>query len=401
MLTKVPRRPALRAAPHPTHNKAAALWAGPAPGRSPVACAYSAHALPSSALSFCRALSLASSLRSQVMVYPNRRNGSVSDSESQDESAQTETMIGWADVRELLKSFVTTHAQKLAFVSAVSAWDSALDAVAADFVQRKLVSVCGDDGQLLPQIDGDSMTLLDAVKQGFLSTGGDERTLTPRSGGTPGACPVVHRLALFKGGHISAILSQSDIMTYLLRHSSLMGPELCGATVDQLGFAGGRRVVCVTPSTPTHAAFTIMFSHGVSGVGVVGAQEELLGNLSASDLRRLQPHNLRVLALPIGEFLAALYGEPVAGYAPSADTYLQFARGPPGSAAVRKPVTVEPHTPFLSVLELLGSSSPRIHRVYVTEHGRPIGVITATDVLRMLAKREGGATEMVSPMDSQ
>ncbi len=107
---------------------------------------------------------------------------------------------------------------------------------------------------------------------GFLSTGGDERTLTPRSGGGGGgSSPVVHRLALFKDGHISAILSQSDIMSYLAQHAELLGPELARATVDELGFASGRRVVCVTPGTPTHAAFTIMFSHSVSGAWQRGA----------------------------------------------------------------------------------------------------------------------------------
>ncbi len=65
---------------------------------------------------------------------------------------------------------------------------------------------------------------------------------------------------------------------------------------------------------------------------------------------------------------------------------MQFARA---SAGARTPVTVSPSTPFTSVLELLGGSAPRIHRVYVTdEHGRPVGVITATDVLRLLARRE-------------
>ncbi len=75
-------------------------------------------------------------------------------------------------------------------------------------------------------------------------------------------------------------------MSYLYRHSELLGAELARATVDALGFASGKRVVCVTPSTPAHAAFAVMFSNNVSAVGVVApGTEELLANLSASDMR--------------------------------------------------------------------------------------------------------------------
>ena len=354
----------------------------------------------------------------QVMVYPVTTTASgdsdVASSIGVDEDdahGHTETMVGWADVRELLRAFVVTHANKLALVTGVHAWDSALDAVASDFVRRKLVSVCGDDGQLLPQADTDTMTLLTAVTEGFLSTGGEERTLTPRSaaqcnassqhlsnnatvaplgdwtsseghggggGGagtfgaeqrsTQGGGAVVHRVALFRGGHICGILSQSDVMAYLWRHhAELLPPRLASTSLPELGFATGRRVVCVTPTTPAHAAFTTMFSYNVSGVGVVDANERLVANLSASDLRRLQPDNFRVLSLPLDAFLDEMQA--------------------PG----RHPVTVAPSATLLEVVRLLGGGggTGRLHRVYICDAGgRPVGVITATDVLRMLVRLE-------------
>jgi CBS domain-containing protein len=340
-----------------------------------------------------------------------------------------ETMIGWADVRDILREFITVNAQVLSCVSEVSKWTAKLDVVAAEFCARKLVNVTGDDGQLLPQLHA-GMTLLQAVTEGasprsdcpaaallrvaharlhaagFLSTGGaDERTLTPRSGGAAGGQQsVVHRIAFFSHGQISSILSQSDIMTYLYRHSELLGAELARASVDSLGFASGKRVVCVTPNTPTHAAFAVMFSNHVSAVGVVApGSEELIANLSASDMRcvrlcravpltrarhsrlrlrlqqchvisRLEPRHFSVLALPVAEFLADASGQAVAGIAPAqrGGSFLEFARQ---SAGVRAPVAITPATPFLRVLELLGGTKPRIHRVYVTEAGRPIGVV--------------------------
>ena len=342
--------------------------------------------------------------------------GSGASSEGDVPMSAQETLIGWADVREILREFIVTHTERLNFVSDVSKWDAPLDALAAEFCARKLVNVTGDDGQLLPHLHA-SMTLAAAVSDGFLSTGSDERTLTPRSGGAAlGARGVVHRLALFAGGRIDAILSQSDIMTYLYRHSELLGPELARSSVDALGFASGKRVVCVTPHTPTHAAFAIMYANSVSAVGVVAAgTEELIANLSASDMRRLEPRHFRALALPVAEFLAQASGEPCAGYAPQrGGSFLEFARG---AAGVRAPLAIAPQTPFLRVLELLGGHHPRVHRVYITEHGRPIGVvraprarrraygkrpcadaalcrllrahqITPTDVLRFLAVRE-------------
>ena len=143
----------------------------------------------------------------------------------------------WADVRWILRSFVVTHAAKLALVPDVGSWDSALDAVATDFLSRKLVNVCGDDGQLMPAAASEDMSLFSAIVDGFLSvgTGGEERTLTPRSGGSPrgsGGSEVVHRVALFRQGKVTSILSQSDCMTFLFRHPDLLGAQLWGAKVS-------------------------------------------------------------------------------------------------------------------------------------------------------------------------
>ncbi len=91
---------------------------------------------------------------------------------------------------------------------------------------------------------------------------------------------------------------------------------------------------------------------------------------------RLEPHHFNVLALPVADFLADATGEPVAGVSPPAKgaSFMQFARA---AAGVRSPVAIAPTTPFIRVLELLGGRSPRIHRVYITEAGRPIGVVRA------------------------
>jgi len=57
----------------------------------------------------------------------------------------------------------------------------------------------------------------------------------------------------------------------------------------------------------------------------------------------------------------------------------------------RYPMTVPPTSPFREIVRLLGGGHKglRLHRVYICdEHGRPVGVVTATDVLRTLVRLE-------------
>jgi len=289
-------------------------------------------------------------------------------SQSDDDTTQSETVIGWADVQDILHDFIVPNAPRLA---KLTQWDAEMEQVATEFCSRRLLVLSGgEDGGLLPQVSSD-MSLLEAVSSGFLSLGGAgaaaEHLLTPRSRGLeegregepgPDAMPgrAVHRLALFAGGRIRALVSQSDCMRFLYHNSERMGP-LARESVEALGFvAASKKVLCVGPQTPAFVAFTTMYAAALSAVGIVDpGTEALVGTLSASDVRRLQAHTFSTLMLPVTEFLSA--------QAPAAQ------RGP------RTPLSVTPNAPFLRVLELLGGS-PRIHRVYVCDaDGRPVGVV--------------------------
>ena len=292
---------------------------------------------------------------------------------SDDETAQTETLIGWADVQDILRDFIVPNTPRLA---QLTRWDAAIEAVAQSFCSRRLLVVTGEDGGLLPQVNAE-MSLQEAVTSGFLSVGGaGEYTLTPRSRGAEaevgdayesgGAVPptrAVHRLALFAGGKIRSIVSQSDVMRFLYHHSEQLG-AVARETVDALGFvSAGKQVLCVAPDTPAFAAFNLMYANSLSAVGIVDASEALVGTLSASDVRRLQPHTFSTLVLPVTDFLSA--------------------QAPAAQAGLRPPLAVSPSTPFLRVLELLGGS-PRIHRVYITDvRGRPVGVVRACVASRL------------------
>lgn len=330
----------------------------------------------------------AACLAARAVVVHTSGAGSPSSGMSDDETAQTETLIGWADVQDILRDFIVPNTPRLA---QLTRWDAAIEAVAQSFCSRRLLVVTGEDGGLLPQVNAE-MSLQEAVTSGFLSVGGaGEYTLTPRSRGAEaevgdayesgGGVPptrAVHRLALFAGGKIRSIVSQSDVMRFLYHHSEQLG-AVARETVDALGFApAGKQVLCVAPDTPAFAAFNLMYANSLSAVGIVDASEALVGTLSASDVRRLQPHTFSTLVLPVTDFLSA--------------------QAPAAQAGLRPPLAVSPSTPFLRVLELLGGS-PRIHRVYITDvRGRPVGVVRAC-VPSRLTRCADAALAQITPTD--
>ena len=71
------------------------------------------------------------------------------------------------------------------------------------------------------------------------------------------------------------------------------------------------------PTTPAIEAFALMREKRVSGVGVLDDREGLIANLSASDLRCIQPEHFGILGLPAAEFLALLHGTSHAGFSRS------------------------------------------------------------------------------------
>lgn len=68
-----------------------------------------------------------------------------------------------------------------------------------------------------------------------------------------------------------------------------------------------RGVVCARIDEATHDVFAIMYANRVSAVGILNDQGDLVANLSASDLRRIQPQHFSLLALPVGHFLSRLH----------------------------------------------------------------------------------------------
>jgi CBS domain-containing protein len=186
--------------------------------------------------------------------------------------------------------------------------------------------------------------------------------------------------------------------------------------------------------------FKLMRDRNVSALGVVDDAGELVANLSASDLRRLDRESFRLLALPVAEFISRRKGDAIGrrdapfaearrldeldmndaeeGAAALADAAARaredaiFARAPgarlettESSRVFRSPRSLGVDTLDRTFVELVfarKSTSLRkalslfvrhgIHHVYVVDDDdKPVAVLTPTDILRLFAVEDDDA----------
>jgi CBS domain-containing protein len=246
------------------------------------------------------------------------------------EAASTPQLLGWIDTSDILRAFfahLDAHlaAERRALPTRMLELMTLLEKVGPAFASRPLITVtdCGDRALIYQA--GPTHSLLGVVRDQFLGGG-----------------RAVHRVAVFDGrGAITAIVSQLDVMRFLLRAASAPGKDggaggglparLAGASLVDLGLVGPGRpaVMTVAPDTPTLLALRDMLSAGVSGAAVCytgasggrGAPGEMIANLSVSDVRAIQPTHLSALALPVCELLAVIHRTTYAGYSAGASKH--------------------------------------------------------------------------------
>ena len=182
-------------------------------------------------------------------------------------------------------------------------------------------------------------------------------------------------------------------------------------------------------------SFKLMRDRNVSAVGVVDHAGELVANLSASDLRRLDRESFRLMALPVAEFISRRKGDAIGrrdapfadarkldeldlndveeGAAALADTASR-AREEDGFSTerrfettdrlIRSPRSLGSTTDrtFVELVFARKSTSlrkalalfarPGIHHVYVVDDDdKPVAVLTPTDILRLFAVEDDDA----------
>lgn len=313
-------------------------------------------------------------------------------------------IIGFVDIRDILNSFLSSINVKEVSEMKLLQRMRFLEEQGAAFAQTSLkeLQLFGGDGDFLHATQA-KVSLCELITYTFLNP--QERGFHAGS-----KLPkVVHRVAIFDNdGRITNIVSQTDIVRFLQRHSDRF-PDLAARTIESLGFAG-KEVLSTSPLTPAIAALSQMTDLGVSSLAVVDEGGGIIGNFSVSDMRTMTAEQFGALSLPVGEFLAQEHGTDYVGYRhlgtgggdeeDAADAAVvvtspafQFAQDrqarqrprTAGEEVGQDLVLCSPSATLSEVMQMLVRH--RIHRVYVVDPlRRPIGIITCTDILRRLVR---------------
>ena len=193
-----------------------------------------------------------------------------------------------------------------------------------------------------------------------------------------GKTPPCHRIAVVErnrdaGGRLelSRLISQTDVVRFLISHASEMGP-LQHRSLGELGLVyssdgvSPRGVECVDGATPALDAFGILSARGLSALGVVDDEGKLTANLSPSDLRCVLPDSWGVLARPLRSMLE-----------------LQCC----GGTGKRGLVVCMPDTCLLDAMKRI--SETKLHHIFVVDStGAPLAVVSTTDILRLFLRPE-------------
>jgi CBS domain-containing protein len=141
--------------------------------------------------------------------------------------------------------------------------------------------------------------------------------------------------------------------------------------------------ITVRPDTKIQEIATIMREHEISGVPVVNENGKLLGavtelNLIARNAPVKQPHYITVLSamIPVG----------IEGYFDYKEQLRQTLATNASELMSQEIRTVEPATPLEEAMEIM--LNPENSMLPVVEQNRVIGVITRTDLVRLIEKLE-------------
>jgi len=152
-----------------------------------------------------------------------------------------------------------------------------------------------------------------------------------------------------------------------------------GAVVDlplgEVGLANPKKMISVSVEAPAISAFQLITANRVGAVPVLGLGGEVVGNISARDLRAVftSPDLYAALFRPLSQFIALVHGDQIDASAPA--------------------ITCRASHSLRHVIQQLTTS--RIHRVYVVDDkSKLVSVVSLTDVISALV------TEPEAPMSS-
>jgi len=253
--------------------------------------------------------------------------------------------LGIVDCMDLLACVLREVASGVDGEAGLRQWTSLIEK-GSKFLGEELIKVAGNDTCFAFK-DFEDRSVMDLIQE-LCRTGG------------------CHRVVLSdEKGMLSNIISQSDVVRYIAKNPDLAG-KLLGSTVEELNYTdeSKKAVVAFPADCSALDAFKTMYREKVSSVALVDTEGKLAGNLSASDLRGMTPSSFAVLSKSCRAFKAYQ------------------------GAAHTEPCFVFPDDTLKKVLETFLAT--KTHRLYILAYGgpdkgKPVGIVTLTDVLRTIS----------------
>jgi CBS domain-containing protein len=186
------------------------------------------------------------------------------------------------------------------------------------------------------------------------------------------SAPYCHRLWILEKGTPIGVMSQFDLLRFILDHSDMF-QEVFKESVQTL-FPESRSPVTISEQSSLIEAFKHIHMARVSGVAVVDKHGKLVGNVSATDMQSITLSDPKVI---LGELQS-----PISDFFRTKEKSQVFGRG--DRPHPFDPVTITPQDKLEEVANKL--LTHKIHRVYVVnDEKKPLQVITSTDVLGQFA----------------
>ncbi|KAJ8659050.1 hypothetical protein O0I10_005088 [Lichtheimia ornata] len=187
-----------------------------------------------------------------------------------------------------------------------------------------------------------------------------------------------HRVCVLEpSGEVKGILSQSTVIEYLYNNRKQFPTieKLLGQTLRHLGL-GETDVISANADARVLDALSIMSQYGVSSVVITGANGVALGNISMTDIKHvMKGFKKSLLWITCFQFVSMVRTEQ--GIEDGQDRLPVFD--------VRLDTTLG-----FTIAKMLAT---RAHRVWVSDDmGRPIGVISMTDISRVIVGSTGAET---------
>jgi CBS domain-containing protein len=171
----------------------------------------------------------------------------------------------------------------------------------------------------------------------------------------------VHRILVQRDQKSVSFLSQTDILRFIrdfVSKDAKFSPVLKKSLKSlKLGGAQANKLITITPSSTALTGFRTMLQHNeITSIPIVDESGKFLDTLTVSDFRGMTADSLKYTLVSVDRFLAQVRPQK------------------------RAPVTVTLDDTLADAITRILDGG--VHRLWVVEGDRPVGVVSLTDIIR-------------------